>query len=62
MNITLQANTMFNYHVTNEYGCTDVATETINISNLLQIFVPNSFTPNNDGNNDAWIPVVSGTS
>ena len=48
-------------HVTNEYGCTDVATETINISNLLQIFVPNSFTPNNDGNNDAWIPVVSGT-
>ena len=48
-------------HITNENGCTDVATETINISNLLQIFVPNSFTPNNDGNNDAWIPVVSGT-
>jgi gliding motility-associated-like protein len=47
-------------HVTNEHGCTDVATQTINVSNLLQIFVPNSFTPNNDGNNDAWIPVITG--
>ncbi|MAO45735.1 MAG: hypothetical protein CL823_01145 [Crocinitomicaceae bacterium] len=46
--------------VTNQYGCTDVSTQTINVSNLLQIWVPNSFTPNNDGNNDAWIPRVSG--
>ena len=47
-------------HVTNEYGCTDVSTQTINVNNLLQIFVPNSFTPNNDGNNDAWFPIISG--
>ena len=47
-------------HVTNEHGCTDVSTQTINVNNLLQIFVPNSFTPNNDGNNDAWWPVISG--
>lgn len=46
--------------VTNEHGCTDVSTQTINVDNLLQIFVPNSFTPNNDGNNDAWWPVISG--
>jgi len=47
-------------HVTNEYGCTDVATHIINVDNLLQVYVPNAFTPNNDGNNDAWIPVISG--
>lgn len=47
-------------HVTNDYGCTDISTQTINVNNLLQIFVPNSFTPNNDGNNDAWFPVISG--
>ena len=47
-------------HVTNEYGCTDVATHIISVDNLLQVYVPNSFTPNNDGNNDAWIPIISG--
>lgn len=46
--------------VSNEHGCTDVSTQTINVDNLLQIFVPNSFTPNNDGNNDAWWPIISG--
>ena len=47
-------------YVTNQYGCTDVSTQTISVNNLIQIFVPNSFTPNNDGNNDAWWPVISG--
>jgi gliding motility-associated-like protein len=46
-------------HVTNEYGCTDVSTQTIRVNNILQVFVPNTFTPNNDGNNDAWAPVVT---
>jgi gliding motility-associated-like protein len=46
--------------VTNEYGCTDAATQTIFVNSELQIFVPNAFTPNNDGNNDAWIPIVNG--
>ena len=26
----------------------------------MQLFVPNAFTPDNDGNNDAWTPVISG--
>jgi len=47
-------------HVTNEYGCTDVATQTIHVNSELQIFVPNAFTPNNDGNNDAWKPHING--
>ncbi len=47
-------------YATNQYGCSDVSTQTISVNNLLQIFVPNSFTPNNDGNNDAWWPVISG--
>ena len=46
--------------VTNEYGCTDASTQTISVNRELQIFVPNAFTPNNDGNNDAWIPHVNG--
>ena len=46
--------------VTNEYGCTDATTQTIFVNSELQIFVPNAFTPNNDGNNDAWIPHING--
>lgn len=46
--------------VTNIHGCTDVATQTIHVTNELQLFVPNAFTPDNDGNNDAWTPVISG--
>jgi gliding motility-associated-like protein len=46
--------------VTNEYGCTDAATQTIFVNSELQVFVPNAFTPNNDGNNDAWLPQVNG--
>lgn len=47
-------------HVTNIHGCTDVATQTIHVTTELQVFVPNAFTPDNDGNNDAWIPVING--
>ena len=46
--------------VTNIHGCTDIATQTIHVTNELQLFVPNAFTPNNDGNNDSWSPVING--
>ena len=46
--------------MTNQYGWTDAATQTIFVNSELQIFVPNAFTPNNDGNNDAWLPQVNG--
>ena len=47
-------------HVTNVYGCTDIATQIIHVTSELQLFIPNAFTPDNDGNNDSWTPVVSG--
>lgn len=47
-------------HVTNIHGCTDIATQTIHVTNELQLYVPNAFTPDNDGNNDSWVPVING--
>ena len=46
--------------VKNEYGCTDVHSQEIEVYTDLYIYVPNSFTPNNDGLNDAWLPSIIG--
>ena len=46
--------------VINEYGCTDVAQGEIGVNGTL-FYAPNSFSPNNDGVNDAWQPVTTGT-
>ena len=46
--------------VVNEYGCTDVFTQPIEVFTDLYVYVPTSFTPNNDGLNDAWVPSVIG--
>ena len=47
--------------VVSEYGCTNTHTEFVIISNELEVYVPNVFTPTNDGRNslginDAWKP------
>ena len=47
--------------VINEYGCTDTAIGEVSISGAV-FYAPNSFTPNNDGVNDAWLPIVLGAS
>ncbi len=44
---------------TNEYGCSDTYDYLVRIDNTTYVFVPNTFTPDNDGLNDLFIPVFS---
>ncbi len=45
--------------ITNEFGCTSTAKGYINIGGTV-FFLPNSFTPDFDGINDAWLPSAIG--
>jgi gliding motility-associated-like protein len=40
--------------VTTEHGCKDTITKVLNIEDEFLLYVPNSFTPNNDGINDVF--------
>lgn len=42
---------------TNQNGCVDSLTQLLTIDPELQWYVPNSFTPNEDGINDIWKPI-----
>lgn len=44
--------------VTNFHGCMDTLEKTVVIDPYFQVFVPNSFTPDGDGINDYWFPVL----
>ena len=46
--------------VVNEFGCTDVHSQSIDVTTDLYVYAPNAFTPNNDGLNDAWAPSIIG--
>lgn len=48
------------YVVNNQFNCVDSLTATLIINPVYQIFIPNSFTPNNDGNNDTFQPYING--
>ncbi len=46
--------THYTVTVTNEAGCTASDTTTVYVNTLHDVFVPNVFTPNGDGNNDVF--------
>jgi len=48
--VNLEQTTHFTVRVTNNFGCSDTAGVTITVKN--EIFIPELFSPNNDGNND----------
>lgn len=46
---------------TSPLGCTDRYTDYVRITNDLLVFIPNAFTPDNDGINDVFTPVMAST-
>lgn len=46
-------------HVMNEYGCKDEITGQVAVEGY-SFFAPNTFTPDNDGLNDLWLPKLTG--
>ncbi|MFM9986866.1 MAG: PKD domain-containing protein, partial [Flavobacteriales bacterium] len=46
--------------VENAFGCSDVIANQVEITPDMLIYVPNAFTPDGNGHNDTFFPVMSG--
>jgi gliding motility-associated-like protein len=59
-NVPDSGNYMITQIVYTETGCVDTATAWVHVNLAPTLYVPNAFTPDQDGENDEWIPVASG--
>jgi gliding motility-associated-like protein len=46
--------------VKNKWGCADTVIKEIQVETDFNVYVPNIFTPNNDDNNQIFLPVCTG--
>ena len=46
----------------NAFGCTDTACHTVTMNSVLQVWVPSAFTPEQDGLNEVFLPIIQGAS
>ena len=49
-----------NLVVSNEHGCRDTIEKTVTIEDRINVYVPNTFTPDGDGINEVFLPFVTG--
>ena len=45
--------------IINEYNCTDTVSQTLIINPVYSIFIPSSFTPNDDNKNEIFEPIIN---
>jgi len=45
--------------VISEHGCSDTATDFVNMQDVQQIYAPNTFSPNDDPYNQLFLPVIT---